>query len=171
MRRRIFVISLLLLALSLSGWSGVLAAAFCSHDAAKPSAATEDHDCCLSKLDEKTEHCAAASPSSSMHEAMTTNETHAATLKTERVAKASEIALRQATHLCLHCASHKGLPTTFVVTREPEQKKRAANFAAPQALKPLVPFVVFFAPTLAVRQNSPPVVTARRHLLLGVLVI
>ncbi|HEX7999395.1 MAG TPA: hypothetical protein VF528_13495 [Pyrinomonadaceae bacterium] len=166
------MIGLLLLALSLSGWSGVLAAAFCAHDGAKPSTTTEDHDCCPSKLDGPTEHCGAASTSSSTHEASAAKQMHAAALKTERVASStSEIALRQATQNCLHCAANSGLPSTFVVTREPEQKKRAANLAASQTLKPVVPPVASFAPAPAARQNAPPCIAARRHLLLGVLVI
>jgi hypothetical protein len=172
MRHRIFVIGLLLLALSWSGWSGVLAAAFCAHDGAQSSTTTEDHDCCRAKLDGPTEHCGAVAPSSSTHEASAAKQMHTAALKTEPAANsASEIALRQATQICFHCASNSGLPSSFVVPREPEQKKRAANFAAPQTLKPVIPLVAFFARTPAARQNAPPGIATRRHLLLGVFVI
>jgi hypothetical protein len=172
MRRRIFLIGLLLLALSSSGWGGVLAAAFCAHDAAKPSVMTEDHDCCRAKLDEQTQHCGAAKAAPSAHEAMAMSETETATLHAKQATDAAaEPALGQATPTCFHCMSRGGLPTTFVLMRETEQKKRDAAQPAPQLLKPIIPPVAFFAPTLAARQNAPPGIAARRHLLLGVFVI
>lgn len=89
----------------------------------------------------------------------------------ERVADASELALNEAAKVCLHCVSHGGLPTTFVGPREPEQKRRAACVVASQVLKPVQPFVVFFTPAFAARQNAPPGTASRRHLLLGVFLV
>ncbi len=172
MRYRIFTIGLLLLALTLSGWGGVLAAAFCAHDASQPSLMEDDHDCCRAQLDEQTAHCAAAQPAPSAHEAMLASETaEPATLTTKQAITVDETALGQATQICFHCLSRGGLPATFVLPREPEQKKRTASTPAPQLLKPIIPPVVFCAPILAARQNAPPATAVRKHLLMSVFVI
>lgn len=73
--------------------------------------------------------------------------------------------------VCLHCVSRGGLPTTFFVARETEQKRRDASVSAPPSLKPSLPPVVSFTPLLTARQNAPPIAAARRHVLLNVFVI
>jgi hypothetical protein len=170
MRHRIFLIGILL-ALSLSGWGGVVAAAFCAHDAARSSLMAEDHACCHAKLEPQTPHCNAASESPS-HEAMTMSEMEAMPPVVEQAAGvAAEVWLGQAADVCSHCVSRSGLPTPFAIVREPEQKRRDAQIAAPQLLKQALPLVVSFAPNLTARQNAPPGAAARRHLLLNVFVI
>jgi hypothetical protein len=175
MRQRNFLIGIFILALSMSGWGGALAAALCAHDAAQPSAMMmEDHDCCRAKLEPETEHCAAARPAPSTHEEMAMSEmaeaAPTATGQAHATVAAVELALKEAA-LCLHCTSRNGLPTTLVVTREPEQKKREASIAAPQVLKPTLSYAASFAPVLTARQNAPPIADAPRHLLLNVFVI
>lgn len=80
------------------------------------------------------------------------------------------VALSQSDGACLHCLSRSGLPPTFAITREPEQKRRDLNISTP-LVKAFVPFVISFAPTLLVRPNAPPGAAARRHLLLSTFVI
>lgn len=173
MRHRTLLTSLLLAALLLGGWGGVVAAAFCAHDGAQRAAMTEEHDCCRAQLEQQhKEHCDAASNASPSHEAMTMGEmeTTAAAAATQQSADAV-VALNQLDEACLHCVSRRDVPTTFVIARQPEQKKRDASFAAPPQLLLLAAPVHSFAPTLNATQNAPPGVAARRHLLIGVFII
>lgn len=169
------MLGLLSLALLVSGWGRVLAAAFCAHDAGQPQAMAEDHDCCRAKLEQsQEEHCAVKSSAHSSHEAMTTNEDEMEAISpvTEQAATDSGVAFRQNDTTCLHCVSRNGLPTTVIITRELEQKKRDAGGFAPVAPKLLVPLAAaFFAQPPLTRQGAPPGVAARRHLLLNVFVI
>lgn len=155
----------------MSGWGGVLAAAFCAHAAATPSLMAEDHDCCRQKSDGQTEHCESASPADASHETMAMSETESAPPVTEEAEDSRETALNQAEKICLHCMSRSGPPQTFIVTRETEQQKRGASVTGPQVLKTASPFVVFFAPAPTARQNAPPGASARRHLLFNVFIV
>jgi hypothetical protein len=174
MRHRILTYGLLSLALLMSGWGGVLAAAFCAHDAGQPNAMAEDHECCRAKLEGvEQEHCALESSKHSSHEAMTTDEMEAMSPVAEQATPDSGFAFKQNDTTCLHCVSRNGLPTTVIVTREAEQKKRDAHGFAHAAPKLIVPpaAAAFFAQTPLNRQGAPPGIAARRHLLLNIFVI
>ncbi|HEX8494900.1 MAG TPA: hypothetical protein VF658_18810 [Pyrinomonadaceae bacterium] len=172
-RRNLLIVTLLLATLLTGGWGGVIAAAFCVHDAEQPhsSAMAEDHDCCRAKLEQTPEHCSAADSSApTSHEAMAMDEMVAMPAVAVRAAHVT-VAPIQPTGACLHCVSRGGLPTTLVLAREPEQKKREANLAPPPTLKAVAPLAVTFAPSPSARQHAPPGTGARRHLLINVFVI
>lgn len=172
-QRNLLFITLLLLTLSTGGWGSVIAAAFCVHHAQQPKAMAEDHDCCRAKLEQPSEHCAAAASNAfahASHEAMAMDEMEAMPTVAERGAQVA-VAPRQPTGACLHCVSRGGLPTAFVVAREPEQKKREANLAPPPAPEPDASRSVTFTPSLSARQHAPPGTGARRHLVLNIFVI
>jgi hypothetical protein len=175
MRHRNLLIITLLLTLLTGGWGGVVAAAFCAHDAKheQPAAMAENHDCCRVELEHSPEHCAAAADSSSSasHEAMAIDETEAMPFVVKERAQNAAAALGQFDEACLHCVSRGGLPTTFIVAREPEQKRRDANVALPPAVNQIVSPVATFVPFPSARQHAPPGSEARRHLLLNVFVI
>lgn len=175
MRHRILTPVLLSLALLMSGWGGVLAAAFCTHDAGRPAAMAEDHDCCRASLEseqDEHQHCAVEASAHSSHEAMAMDETDASSMPAEGTTANAVASFAQNDTACLHCVSRNGLPTTVIVAREPEQKKRDASGFALAARKLVVPLAAaFFAEPPLNRQGAPPGVAARRHLLLNVFVI
>ena len=171
-RRNLLLIALLLLTLSTGGWGGVIAATFCSHDAEQQATAmAEDHDCCIAKLEQSSKHCHAADASAhASHEAMAMDEMEATPAVAEHAVHVA-VAPGQSTYACLHCVSRGSLPTTFVLVREPEQKKREANIAPPPALEPNSLLAAAFRPSPSARQHAPPGTGARRHLLINVFVI
>lgn len=136
---------------------------------------TEEHDCCRAQLDEAQPHCGAKAPSSSAHEEMTMDEMEAMPAAVAAAAQpltgVVAVALDQLGAACQHCFSRRELPATFLSAQAAEQKRRDANDAAPPQLKMLAAPAASFKSTLAARQNAPPGQPARRHLLLGVLVI
>lgn len=173
MRHRNLLIITLLLTLLTGGWGSVISAAFCAHDAEQPAAMAEGHDCCRVQLGQPPEHCSAASAPSATasHEAMAMDEMEAMPpAGTERDQHAA-VAPGQPTEACLHCVSRGGLPATFIVAREPEQKKRDANVALPPTVNPIISFAATFAPSPSARPHAPPESGARRHLLFNVFVI
>jgi hypothetical protein len=177
MRHRTLLIGILLSALLLGGWGGVIAAAFCAHDAGARSMMAEEHDCCRAQLEKAQPHCGANAPpsSSSSHEEMTMDEMEAMPVASAAAAQpltaAVVVALDQLGAACQHCVSRRELPATFLSAQAAEQKRRDANHATPPQLKMLSAPVAYLTSTLAARQNAPPGQPARRHLLLGVLVI
>lgn len=181
MRHRILSISILLLLLAAllpGGWDGVLAAASsCVHDdngAQSSPAMTEDHDCCPAALEQSAEHCEAASPRSSTHDAMEMDEAEMPPVIAGRQPQqkvVARFALNGGAEDCLHCVRRSGLPPNFILTRAPKSERRDADNLAPPAPESIARPVIHFAPLLSARQHAPPEPPARRHLLLGVFVV
>lgn len=170
MWRRILPASLMLLALLTSGWGGVLAAAFCVHDAVPPATMAADHACCRARLEQQREHCLAATSEHTSHEAMAMDEMEATPTVAERESGFA-VAFSQPAEACLHCASRSSLPTTFVIASQPGQKQRNTGLIAPPASNPLASHAVSFAPILPATRGAPPGHIARRHLLFSVFII
>lgn len=172
MRHRNLLIITLLLTLLTGGWGSVISAAFCAHDAEQPAATAEGHDCCRVQLGQPPEHCAAAASSATAsHEAMQMDEMEAMPPAITERDQHAAVAHGQPTGACVHCVSRGGLPATFILAREPEQKRRDANVALPPAMNPIVSFNATFAQPPSARQHAPPERGARRHLLINVFVI
>jgi hypothetical protein len=151
MRRVTSFIGLTLLALLLSGWGNVLAAALCS----KMQVAS----CCLIK----TTHDSAPS-----HEAMAMD-----SMAMMPAADGEANSMSQPAASCAHCLSSPDLPFKSVVTvnsvRESE-RNLSAPVAAP-VLRSLAAFSSSFAPPVSSRQHAPPGSSTSRHVLINVFLI
>lgn len=170
MRRQLLLIyPVLLCALSLSGWGGVLAAALCPHAAASARAAAsveagmsmdDDHACCHADAkDVQEEHC-----SSSSHEAMGETKATPATKRHSQALAASEDS-------CSHCIGRSTLPAWPARASEPSQHRPDAHRPAQDEAKPVAPPVVRFVSSIAPTQGAPPGAAARKHLLLSIFLI
>ncbi|HEV2914185.1 MAG TPA: hypothetical protein VGX92_12965 [Pyrinomonadaceae bacterium] len=169
MRRQFSLIVILLWALNVSGWGGVLAAALCPHAAqmaaAKGPAAsplkTKEHASCHAKADQS----ASQSSMASSHEANADGKAPSSTRE------AGPLALTEPARSCQHCVSHRGLPTEPVKTRDSQPGRTdAGNLYSPDA-KTIAPPVFEFAQAVVPTQGAPPGRQARRHLLLSVFLI
>lgn len=154
-RLSIFGLTCLLFA---SGWSPVLAAAFCPRGGG--------HDCCVAGPAE-AEHAAAAAH----HQGMEMN-AEAPRPAHEGHEGASAAAFDHTSEDCTHCAAHSGGPKAPAVTfGVPGGLGTDAAFAAPQVYS-------FFSSTppanellVSSRPHGPPPGTAPRHLLINVFLI
>lgn len=171
--RASFICLLLLLTLLLSGWSSVIGAALCAHDAGQVSMTAAEHDCCRAQLEGPKQHCEMAMASAaSSHEAMTMDEMEAMPPVVVERATETVAAINLPVAACQHCVSRSGLPTSLVVvTREPEQKKRDSLIINSPTPEPSASLAAFFTQNLFARQHAPPGASARRHLLLNVFTI
>lgn len=159
MRRKISTIAVLLLALSVSGWSSALAAALsCSH------AMAQDHSCCHAQLEHKAQsHC-----STPEHEAMGDMQMMppAAAVVADAVAEAAG----QPAGSCAHCMERSEVPAT-PNAQQANQLKRSMDAATSHTATPLTPFAAQFTPPVQSRQGSPPGARTRKHLLISVFII
>jgi hypothetical protein len=168
MRRQFFIIRLLLCALMLSGWGGLLGAAFCPHAAARAGAVAsvaesmsmaDDHACCHADAKGSDKHC-----SNSSHGAMDGMEATPAT-------EPSPQALAPPAASCSHCIGHSSLPAAPTKAGEATQHRPDAHRLALKEVKHIAPPVVRFVSTIAPTQGAPPGPAARKHLLLSIFVI
>ncbi|MBV8858944.1 MAG: hypothetical protein JOZ02_18575 [Acidobacteria bacterium] len=157
--RRLPIIVLTCL-LSASGWSPVLAAAFCPRG--------KGHDCCASEsAKDKHDHAA-------HHEGMEmggaeaprpahTNESHEGT---------SAAALDHPVKDCSHCAAHSGGPKTPAITFGVTMSSGSDAASAPPQVGQLL-FRASPSPNLLVssRPHAPPTGASPRHVLLSVFLI
>jgi hypothetical protein len=166
MRRQLSFVVLLLCALLLSGWGGVLTSALCPHAAraavaplAESMGMADDHACCHAQKAEKDEHC----PTSS-REAMSDMD-----MKAPAAAEPQSLAAPAGS--CSHCIIHKGLPTAPVNPRDARQNNSDANQRASQNAKTVAPPAARLVSTIVPTQGAPPGATARKHLLLSIFLI
>jgi hypothetical protein len=163
MRRRNFFISILTLcALTLSGWSGVLAATFCPYAArtAAASLKTAEHASCHAQRG-----AADVNNSNSKHEAMGDMEAMA---PAEGESPAASAQVVESCRPC--CISHGNLPTAPAGARESQQNGREAKHTAAQESKTITS-PLRFTPAVVPTQGSPPGQLTRRHLLLSIFII
>jgi hypothetical protein len=171
MRRQLLLFyPVLLCALVLSGWGGVLTAALCPHAAASARAATraaqgmemdDDHACCHREAKgAQKEHC-----SGSSHEAV--GEAKRTTPAAERHPKT----LAPSEASCSHCIGHSSLPVAPVKAGEPSQQGSDAHRLAQDESKPFAPPVAQVVSAIAPTQGAPPGPAARKHLLLSIFLI
>jgi len=175
MRRQLLLIyPVLLCALCLSGWGGVLAAALCPHAAASARAAAsveagmsmdDDHACCHPEAkDAQEEHC-----SNSSHEAMGETQTRPA-IKRDSQARHSQ-ALAQSKDSCSHCIGRSTLPIWPAKASEPSQRRPDSHGPTQDEAKPIAPPVLRFVSSVAPTQGAPPGTATRKHLLLSIFLI
>jgi hypothetical protein len=171
MRRQSSLIAVLLCALVLGGWGGVLAAVLCPH-AAQMAAANQSAATPLKTKGRASCHATAGasdaqSPasSSSSHEAMDDMEASSQTKEEARGAAAPP------TDSCRHCISHRSLPTEPVKARDAQPVRGDTGVVDSPPVKTITPPAFLLASTIVPTQGSPPTTQARRHLLLGIFLI
>jgi hypothetical protein len=171
MRRIVSCIGLCLLALLVSGWGSMLAAAFCPHAGATlPQAVlAEEQSGCHAKS-EQTEDQHSGSRQSSSSEAMHGMKAGQMPALRLHVDKSNVAALTLPAGTCTHCVSHNETPPTPASARGLTLQKRDAGKIIAQTTTPISLPMVFtaqFAPT----QHAPPGLTNHRHILLSVFLI
>jgi hypothetical protein len=168
MRRQLLFISILLIALTVSGWGGVIAVALCPH-AARASAADaaptpmkmdDDHACCpVKSAMTADEHC-----SNSSHQAKGEMEAMHRTTDEPR-------SLAQLAESCWHCVRHNSLPGAPLSMRDAQQNGSEASRAASQEVKPISPPAARFVSAINPVQGAPPGQPIRKHLIFSVFLI
>jgi hypothetical protein len=156
MRKRSLSSGTLLLALLLSAWGNVLAAA-CPHMG-------QDHACCRARV---APHPASHHGMDEMRMGeMQTSDTQAGH---EAEQSADARALDKPVETCEHCMGRSQLPTPPATLREAEQSKRGEDVSAPPALSEPLSVTTSFVPIVLAREHAPPTaVSTERHVLISV---
>ena len=167
MRRIVSYIGISLLALLVSGWGSVIAAALCPHAGmSQPAAMAEDHSCCLAKLEQAGEHHKGAHQHEAAHGAKTVpvaaHHLHGSN---------AAVALGQPQGTCAHCIGQNELPAAPASVRELTLQKRAASKAVGHTAVSFTPPVAVYIEQFAPTQHAPPGHASRKHLLLSVFLI
>jgi len=152
MCKRSLSTSMLLLALILSAWGNLLAAALCPHMG-------QDHACCHAQI--------AHHPANHQGMAgMRMNE-----MQTEPAAeqKTEAEAFSQLAVPCEHCMTHSQLATSPATLREADQTKRGEDLAPSLALSDRASIATSFSTVISAREHAPPgASTSARHLLINI---
>lgn len=156
MRKRSLSSGALLLALLLSAWGNVLAAA-CPH-------VGQDHACCHARVAPRpaSQHC--------MDEAQM-GEMQMSDMRVGHEAErsADTRALDKPVETCEHCMGRSQLPTTPTTMRELEQSKRGEDVSAPPALSEPLSVTSSFVPIVLAREHAPPAAaSSERRVLISV---
>ncbi|HYY59422.1 MAG TPA: hypothetical protein VE842_18995 [Pyrinomonadaceae bacterium] len=164
MRRQSLFIAVLLCALILSGWGGVLAAVLCPHAAQMAAAPlkTKGHASCHAKADASDDESPAAAAS---HKSMDDMEASSRTKEESRDAAA------RSTESCRHCISHRSLPTEPVKARDAQPGRGDTGVVDSPPVRSIAPPAFIRISNIIPTQGSPPGRGARRHLLLGIFLI
>ena len=162
MRNRFLSTAILVVALLLSAWGNVLAAAFCPHLGSA-------HACCA-------KHATKQSPSHEMPDmdmgdmpmemsaesAMESSAEQAMEVSLERNSDAN--VLTGPIENCLHCMSHSQLLQGSIVLRESQAAKRSADVNAPRPAQ-IVSLFGLANPIVIPREHAPPGESSPRHIL------
>ena len=151
MRKRLLSSGTLLLALLLSAWGNVLAAA-CPHKG-------QDHECCHARV----------APHPASHHGMGEMQIGEMQSGHEAEQSADTRALDKPVESCEHCMGRSRLPTTPAMLREVEQSKRGEDVSAPPALQEPLSVTTSFVPIVLAREHAPPTAaSSERHVLISV---
>jgi hypothetical protein len=153
MRQRNLTVGTLLLALVLSAWGNVPAAALCPQ-------ASGGHACCHAQIDAHRH-----APRGGMA-GMRMGDKRAESVGEE---KDEAGAFDRPVDACEHCVSHSQPAATPAGLREAVQTKRGAGESAPRALAESAPSVSSVRPRFSAGEHSPPAASpSARHVLLSV---
>jgi hypothetical protein len=152
MRNRFLSTGILLLALLVSAWGNVLAAALCPHMAA-------DHSCCHAQF----------SHSSASHEMMGEMQMGDMQMTPAAPAHGSEgNAFTQPGMSCEYCIGYSQMTATPNTLRQATQTKHGIELSAPLAPSQSITVASSFVPSVTSRQHAPPGDISSRHVLLSV---
>lgn len=167
MRRLVSCIGLTLLALLVSGWGSMLAAALCPHlGASQPQAvAAEDPPACHAKIEQTNEHHSGSPASEALHG------TKIKLPPAPRLHGDNSPAFTQPAGSCTHCVSQNELPAMPAASaQELTLQKRDAGRVVTQTTT-IVSLNALFTAQFAPTQHAPPGLTNRKHILLSVFLI
>jgi hypothetical protein len=156
MRKRSLSSGALLLALLLSAWVNVLAAA-CPHMG-------QDHACCHARV----------VPHPASHHGMDGIEMGEPQMSDmqaghEAEQSAGTRALDKPVEACEHCMGRSQLPTPPATLREADQSKRGEDVSAPPALSESLSVTTSFVRIVLAREHAPPTAaSSERHVLISV---
>lgn len=151
MRKRSLSSGALLLALLLSAWVNVLAAA-CPHMG-------QDHACCHARV----------APHPASHHGMGEMQMSDTQAGHEAEQSADIRARDKPVEACEHCMGRSQLPTPPATLREAHQSKRGEDVSAPPALSEPLSVTTSFVPIVLAREHAPPpAVSSERHVLFSV---
>ncbi|HEX7316486.1 MAG TPA: hypothetical protein VF297_21465 [Pyrinomonadaceae bacterium] len=156
--RRLSIFGLICL-LFASGWSPVLAAAFCPR--------ARGHDCCATTAAGEEHKQAAHHHGMEMGGAEMPSPEHARDGHDGTAA-----AIDRKVEDCAHCAAHSGVPTAPAVTfGAPDSSGKEAASAPPQVHRFFIPASLATNLLVSSRPHGPPGVTTPRHVLINVFLI
>jgi hypothetical protein len=167
MRRFVSYIGISLLALLVSNWGSVVAAALCPHAGMSQAIEmAEDHSCCRAKLEKAEEH----------HQGAHQESAHGAKAKQTSAihlhsSNGNNTALDQPAGACTHCVGQDELPFTHTSVRELTLQKRDAGKMVKQAVVLSAPPIAVSLSHLNPKQHAPPGLSVSKHLLLSVFLI
>jgi hypothetical protein len=171
MRRLVSCTGITLLALLVSGWGSMLAAALCPHAGANllPQAVmAEEHSACHTKTEQAEEHHS-DSRRSSVEAAHGTAAKQMPALRLH-ADKSNIAALTLPAGACTHCVGQNDLPSTPASVQELTLQKRDAAGIVAQATK-LISLPSVFTAQFTPTQHAPPGHKGSRHILLSVFLI
>jgi len=167
MRSRVLTAVAILVALSLSAWGNVLAAALCSR-------LISDQACCARQIKHQSQtHHKPHMDHANRSLEDESSSCHISTLiPVERwpEQRVAANALCDLSTTCSHCASHSRLPQTTLALRRAESAKRYAELAAVH-ISQIIFLPVLRASIIDPREHAPPGKTSSSHLLLNVFLI
>lgn len=151
MRKRSLSSGALLLALLLSAWGNVLAAA-CPHMG-------QDHACCHARV----------APHPASHHGMDEMQMGEMQAGHRAVQSVDTRAIDKPVEACEHCMGRSQLPTPPATLHEADQSKRGEDVSAPPALSEPLSVTTSFVPIILAREHAPPTaVSSERHVLISV---
>lgn len=158
-----FLLSATILMLFMSGWSHVLAAAFCPH-------VMMAQDCCPAQSGAGHDHGTNASHEAMQMDGMEGMERQAPVTPGDATPANAEIAnvVSQPVEDCSHCMGHSQLPTAPVAAGTADQSSRNTDVAAPPVSQHIAPPVPAFATLITSKPHGPPGTAASRLVLIGV---
>ena len=151
MRNRFLSMVILVVALLLSAWGNVLAAALCPRLA-------QDHACCHRQLAHQ----------SASHEAMDDMEMGDMQMEATAESKTDASALDQPIESCAHCMGHSQLAPGPISLGATDPAKRSVEKPAPLGTSALVSLPTSSVTTATQRGHSPPGESSPRHILINV---
>jgi hypothetical protein len=147
----------ILIALLMSAWVNVLAAAFCPRSA-------QDHACCYMKQNVHRHEAREKAHRHETHEQMAGMQMQPVVEQKSETDAVSRIGVS-----CTHCISHSQLPASPATLRDADQSKRNDERATPQLLAAHVLTPCLFVASTLSRQHAPPgATTSARHVLINV---
>ncbi|MCA1592485.1 MAG: hypothetical protein LC754_07515 [Acidobacteria bacterium] len=151
MRNRFLSVAVLLLALLVSAWGNVVAAAMCPH-------MRQDHACCQAQA-------AHGSASHEMMGDMQMGDMPVSPIADQRI---EPHAFSQPGEACAHCMAHSQVPPAPVRLGAVNASNHGVHATLPATSSHPGSFVPSIVATITSRQHAPPESSAARHVLISV---
>lgn len=152
MRNQSLSAGVLLLALLLSTWGNVLAAALCPH-------LKQDHSCCPAQVSHDSAH----------HEMADDMQMSGMEMPPAAAQETKADVVSRPVEACAHCVGHSQAPTLPLTPGGAAPTNHSRQLAAPLAVSPLGSRLTLFGDEIVSRPHAPPERgSSARHILIGV---